>query len=125
LLGFRVPTVIASPWTRSPDTDPRVQHIVTDHTSILKLIEWRWGLEPLTARDASSDVQNLALALDFSNPNPIVPNLPTPIPPVPQACPGTGAATTTASSSPATRSSEWGRLLDSGLLAGWPLPAAR
>jgi phospholipase C len=39
--------------------------LVFDHTSILKLIEWRWGLDPLTARDASEDISNLALALDL------------------------------------------------------------
>ena len=26
--------------------------LLYDHTSVLKFIEWRWGLAPLTARDA-------------------------------------------------------------------------
>jgi phospholipase C len=51
---------------------------VFDHTSVLKLIEWRWGLPPLTPRDASTDVQNLAYALDFGNPQTAVPALPKP-----------------------------------------------
>ena len=34
-----------------------------EHCSILKMIEWRWGLEPMTARDANA--KNLAEALDF------------------------------------------------------------
>ena len=34
-----------------------------EHCSILKMIEWRWGLEPLTLRDRYA--KNLADALDF------------------------------------------------------------
>jgi phospholipase C len=40
---------------------------VYDHTSILRLAEWRWGLEPLTERDATAN--NLATALDFRHRN--------------------------------------------------------
>jgi hypothetical protein len=58
-----------------------------DNTSILKLIESRWGLAPLTARDASSDVGNLADALDFSRPDRRLPSLPTVIAPPPAECP--------------------------------------
>ena len=86
LLGFRIPAVIASPWTRGDAVSPRVNSTVFDHTSILKLIEWRWGLPPLTARDASTDVGNLAAALDFSSPNAEVPALPMPKPPAPVPC---------------------------------------
>src|SRR2546421_7189206 len=46
----------------------RKLRLVFDHTSVLKLTEWRWGLAPLTPRDASNDVQNLAYALNFSEP---------------------------------------------------------
>ena len=35
-----------------------------DHTSILKFIEWRWRLAPLTARDAAAN--NLLPAFDFT-----------------------------------------------------------
>src|SRR5262249_24748186 len=62
LLGFRVPTIIASAFTRGVENNPRISHLVFDHTSILKLIEWRWRLAPLTPRDASTDIANLALA---------------------------------------------------------------
>jgi phospholipase C len=58
--GFRVPTVLISPYARRAAVD----HRVYDHTSILKLIEWRFGLRPLSARDAAAE--NLASALDFS-----------------------------------------------------------
>jgi phospholipase C len=59
---------------------------IFDHTSILKLIEWRWGLQPLTARDASTDVGNLLNAFDFRKPNPAVPTLPHPNPPAITPC---------------------------------------
>ena len=48
---MRVPTIVASPWTHS-DAHPRIHSAVFGHTSILKLIEWRFGLPNLTARDA-------------------------------------------------------------------------
>jgi phospholipase C len=63
LRGFRTPAFIISPWS------PRgtVAHGLYDHTSVLKMIEWRWHLEPLTVRDRTAN--NLAEALDFSRPN--------------------------------------------------------
>jgi phospholipase C len=48
--GFRVPAVIVSPYAR-PDF---VLHDVLDHTSVLKLIEEKWNLPPLTRRDAAA-----------------------------------------------------------------------
>jgi len=62
-LGFRVPSVVVSPFA------PRgvVSHTPFDHTSILRFIEWRWNLDPLTVRDATAN--NLATALDFHQPN--------------------------------------------------------
>ncbi len=59
-LGFRVPCVIVSPLARRGF----VAHQQYDHTSILSLIEWRWGLEPLSVRDETAN--NLAHALDLS-----------------------------------------------------------
>jgi len=46
--GVRVPTVIVSPLVRRGHVD----HTRYDTTAILKLIETRWGLAPLGARDA-------------------------------------------------------------------------
>jgi phospholipase C len=61
--------------------------MVFDHTSILKRIEWRFGLAPLTPRDASSDISNLALALNISAPVVSVPTLPKPdVPFFPDPC---------------------------------------
>jgi phospholipase C len=62
LRGFRVPCLVVSP--RSPRAT--VAHGLYDHTSILKMIEWRFGLPPLTVRDAAAN--NLAEVLDFANP---------------------------------------------------------
>jgi phospholipase C len=101
LLGIRVPTVIASPFSAGDANDPRISAMVFDHTSVLKLIEWRWGLAPLTPRDASDDVLNLAYALNFEQPDTSVPTLPQPNAPLVGApCFGTlssgfGAATLT------------------------------
>jgi phospholipase C len=90
LLGFRVPTVIASPFTRNLAATPHVNHTVFDHTSVLKLIEWRFGLAPLTPRDASPQIGNPATAMNFKTPNIGVPGLPSPSPVIGQPCSGGG-----------------------------------
>ena len=53
--GVRVPTVLISPLI-APGTVYRVREGGTplDHTSVLKTIEQRWNLGPLTARDAAA-----------------------------------------------------------------------
>jgi phospholipase C len=76
LLGCRVPTIVVSPFTAGNPAKPRINSLLYDHTSVLKLIEWRWGLNPLTARDASNEVANLALALNLSRPDTSLPSLP-------------------------------------------------
>jgi phospholipase C len=60
LRGFRIPTILVSPFARRGAVESRVY----DHASILRMIEWRWSLEPLTSRDANAN--NLAEALDFT-----------------------------------------------------------
>lgn len=76
LLGCRVPTLVVSPFTRGNPAKPRINSLLFDHTSVLKLIEWRWGLQPLTTRDASDEIANLALALNFSGIDTSLPDLP-------------------------------------------------
>jgi phospholipase C len=44
LSGFRVPCIVASPFSRIEGRQAAVNHTFYDHTSVLKLIEWRWGL---------------------------------------------------------------------------------
>jgi phospholipase C len=62
LRGFRIPTFVISPRARRH----HVAHETYDHTSILAAIEWRFGLDPLTPRDAAA--RNIAEVLDFSRP---------------------------------------------------------
>ena len=83
LRGFRVPALIISPWSQRGT----VAHGLYDHTSILKMIEWRWSLRPLTVRDASAN--NLAETLDFSRANLTAPVFDVPSGPFGSACPGT------------------------------------
>jgi phospholipase C len=52
--------VIVSPYAR-PDF---VTSTVFDHTSILKLIEQKWNLPPLTRRDAAAEAPLDAVDLD-------------------------------------------------------------
>lgn len=58
-LGFRVPAIAMGPFApkKIETAGPY------EHCSILKMIEWRFGLEPLTTRDRTA--RNLADALDF------------------------------------------------------------
>jgi phospholipase C len=125
LLGFRVPVVAASPFTRGNIEDPRTISSLFDHTSVLKLIEWRWNLAPLTPRDASREIRNLACALNFQNPDVSVPDLPHPLAPPPMPCgepglPGVAVGVAAARGAQAG-GNRWARLLRSGLLDSWNL----
>lgn len=62
LSGFRVPVIVISPWVKPHF----VSHTNRELTSILKLIEVRFGLQPLTARDAAAD--DMEEFFDFVNP---------------------------------------------------------
>ena len=57
--GTRVPAIIVSPYAKKGYVD----HTLYDTTSILKLIERRWGLKPLGMRDAIA--HDLTPALDL------------------------------------------------------------
>jgi phospholipase C len=65
--GFRVPFVIVSPWVKPHF----VSHTTREFTSILRLIEDRFGVAPLTARDAAAD--NMMEFFDFSTPHWLTP----------------------------------------------------
>src|SRR5690606_2130750 len=49
-LGFRVPLVVVSPYAKAG----YVSHETTDLTSVLRLVEARFGLPALTRRDANA-----------------------------------------------------------------------
>jgi phospholipase C len=59
-LGFRVPAIAMGPF--APRKIEKAGPY--EHCSILKMIEWRWGLEPMRVRDRHA--LNFAHALDFS-----------------------------------------------------------
>jgi phospholipase C len=61
-LGFRVPAVIVSPYARPG----YVTELVYDHTAILRLIQRKWNLPPLTRRDAAA--ADLLDAVDLDGP---------------------------------------------------------
>ncbi len=108
LLGFRVPSLLIAP------SAPRsaVSSITFDHTSVLKMIEWRWGLEPLTLRDASAN--NLAEALDFKQKRASAPQFAVPYGPFGSAC----------APSPLARSAsadKWIMLQSMARSYGWPV----
>lgn len=58
--GFRVPTLIISPFAKEGYVDSTIY----DATSILKFIEYNYGLSPLSTRDAYAN--NLLNAFDFN-----------------------------------------------------------
>jgi len=77
-LGPRVPLLIISPYAKAG----HVSHTVYDHTSVLKFIETRYNLPPLTSRDAAAN--NMLDSFDFDASQP-------PLLLQPRACPGTSA----------------------------------
>lgn len=74
-MGFRVPFILVSPWAKPH----YVSHTNMEFGSILKLIETRFGMNPLTARDANAPDMNEFF--DFNNPAwltpPALPSQPT------------------------------------------------
>jgi len=61
--GFRVPLIVVSPYTRKG----YVSHKPADYTAVLKFIETRWRLSPLTKRDAVQ--MDMTEFFDFHNPS--------------------------------------------------------
>ena len=74
--GFRIPVIVVSPWVKAQT----IVHLPTDSTSILRLIETRFSVPPLTQRDATTgDMTDPTNGyFDFSSPQMLqVPTLPT------------------------------------------------
>lgn len=109
LRGFRVPTIIVSPWARRR----AINSGLYDHTSILRMIEERWHLRPLTVRDSSAN--NLADVLDFSQTNLSAPRFAVPAGPFGDLC-----AQTTARLSDSLAGEQWARLEDMARSYGFP-----
>lgn len=68
--GLRVPLIVVSPFAKRG----YVSHTVTDHTSLLRFVEARFGLPALTHRDANA-VPPFDM-FDFAHPDFSIPSLP-------------------------------------------------
>lgn len=79
LSGFRVPLIVVSPFVKPHF----VSHTNRELTSILKLVETRFNLPPLTARDAAAD--DMTEFFDFINPPAWLTPPPLPVQPVDKA----------------------------------------
>src|SRR3984957_15440774 len=81
-LGFRVPMLIISPFSRGG----LVSSDLFDHTSGLRFLETRFGAEvPNLSAWRRATVGDLTSAFNFKNPDQSIPNLPSPLPGDPQA----------------------------------------
>jgi len=125
LSGFRVPCIVVSPFTQIGGSrgGVAVNHNFYDHTSVLKLIEWRWGLTPMSQRDASDDPAdpgNLATVLQFSKPATKVPKLPVLPPFTPVACaPSSTTTVPTPGIAPASYRPNLHAVLSSSFASAW------
>jgi phospholipase C len=77
--GFRLPIIVISPWVRPH----YVSHTWRDLTSILRLIEVRFNVPSLTARDAAAD--DMIDFFDFTTPHLLTPP-PLPVQPTNGVC---------------------------------------
>ena len=96
----------------SPFARPgHVGHQVYDHSSILKMVEWRFGLAPLTKRDRAA--RNLAESFDFKHPR-TAPSLPLVTDPGPHVC-----SDPIGTNPMGLEDSFWRELASSKLMRGW------
>jgi len=120
LLGCRVPCIVASPWTLGDPFNPRVNHTVFDHTSVLKMIETIWNVPPLAARETSSDVGNLLEVLEPWY-QPEVPALPSPEYVIPSSlCLSNSVEAPTEPSTNDREPTTFMRMIRSGMARGFP-----
>jgi phospholipase C len=117
-LGFRVPCLLVSPYARRE----HVSHKRYDHTSVLRMIERRWSLKPLTVRDRRAH----DLGQELSGPRRLrAPQFHVPKGPFGGACPVPEPATPPPAARAAVRSgserSEWLNVLEVAAAHGWPV----
>jgi phospholipase C len=80
-LGFRVPALIVSPFSRGGF----VSSDLFDHTSVLRFLETRFGAEvPNLSAWRRAAVGDLTSALNFKKPDQSIPNLPSTLSAIPQ-----------------------------------------
>src|SRR5262249_19701153 len=126
LLGMRLPVVVISPWTIGTPSSPTVNHAVFDHTSVLKMIESVFNVAPLAARGTSNEVGTRLSLIGLSKQPMPGPQITLTQPTMPQKF-SLGSALETVSttvsqtgSGDPTGKGPFQRLLDHGLLKGWP-----
>jgi phospholipase C len=80
-LGFRVPMLVISPFSRGGFVSPDL----LDHTSVLRFLETRFGAEvPNLSAWRRATVGDLTSAFNFSQPDESIPALPSTLPAIPQ-----------------------------------------
>jgi phospholipase C len=80
--GVRIPAILISPRI-APGTVFRAKRGTIDHTSVLKTIELRWGLDPLTERDKAAPDLGDVLTLSTPRSDDPLLNVEIPISPTP------------------------------------------
>ena len=86
-MGIRIPAVVLSPYARRGHVD----HSIYGFESILKMIEYRFGVRPLTKRDRYA--QNIARSFDWEGrPRLEPPQLPDPAQVMSRECPSEAQA---------------------------------
>ena len=103
-LGVRTPCIVVSPFAERRF----ISHLTLDHTSVLRMIEWRWGLRPLTIRDQTA--RNLAQLLNFAEPDLDAKQFNVPIGPFGGSC-----------ATPLSPDTEWLPLLQMARDFGWQI----
>ncbi len=73
-LGFRVPSLLIGPWVK-----PGVDHTVYDHTSYLRFLCDKFGIEPWTARMRQANSLASALDTERMERNDPLPAIPLPV----------------------------------------------
>jgi phospholipase C len=107
-LGVRVPAILVSPWTRGG----YVCSQVSDHTSIIRLLEaWTGVQEPNISAWRRQVCGDLTSAFNFTNPDASYPSLPS-----------TAAINCSGGITPSVPSQQSVPTQETGLLAGRPLP---
>ncbi|MEH7415782.1 alkaline phosphatase family protein [Neobacillus drentensis] len=61
--GPRIPAMVISPYAK----ENYVSHVQYDHASVLKFLEWNYGLSALNSKDANAN--NILDLFDFEHPN--------------------------------------------------------
>jgi phospholipase C len=117
--GFRVPAFTLSPFAAKG----KIDSVVSDHTAVLKLLEWRYNLPSLTKRDAAA--RNLAQTFNFAKPDLAPPTFSLVPDPGPHLCGSTPEPSTAGPLTSHQKSAHgdvfWAELRDVARRGGWDI----